>query len=364
MNPYSKLPDHNFWRRAISRVAPTDVDPVVSAPLRIGSHHQVATAGSCFAQHIARRLPDRGIGYLVAETEPATPGACDENYGVFSARFGNIYTTLQLLQLFDRAYGLFEPTEGVWRRGDGAFVDPFRPQIQKAGFLAESGLVADRVAHLAAVRRMFETCNVFIFTLGLTEGWVSRSDRAAVPLAPGVVDGCGVLNDYRFENLEVADMADQLNRFLFKFRTVNPDAWTILTVSPVPLIATYEDRHVLVSTTYSKAALRVVADIVCRANPQVTYFPSYEIIVGAHARYAYFGEDLREVLPVGVDHVMSLFFRHYVDAGMPPEPPLSSSAAARPNGDSSSAAARPTEASFMREIGGVICDEEALDTVQ
>ena len=36
------------------------------------------------------------------------------------------------------------------------------------------------------VREVFETCDVFVFTLGLTEGWVSTLDGAVYPLAPGV----------------------------------------------------------------------------------------------------------------------------------------------------------------------------------
>ena len=58
--------------------------------------------------------------------------------------------------------------------------------------------------------------------------------------------------------------------------------------------------------------LRVAAEQVTRRHSHCDYFPSYEIITGNFNRGRYFGDDLREVTPAGVDHVMRLFFHHYV----------------------------------------------------
>jgi hypothetical protein len=84
----------------------------------------VVTAGSCFAQHISRALREQGFGFLVTEAFAPHPGVADENYGVFSARFGNIYTARQLVQLFDRAYGAFQPRADHWQGHGGAIIDP------------------------------------------------------------------------------------------------------------------------------------------------------------------------------------------------------------------------------------------------
>jgi hypothetical protein len=79
------------------------------------------------------------------------------NYGTFSARYGNIYTTAQLLQTAQRAFGHFVPSDDVWLLPKGGFADPFRPAIQPGGFACREELVADREQHLSAVRHMFET---------------------------------------------------------------------------------------------------------------------------------------------------------------------------------------------------------------
>jgi hypothetical protein len=93
----------------------------------------------------------------------------------------------QLWQLFQRAYGLFAPADVAWRGADGRYVDPFRPRIQVGGFATVEDLLGERKSHLAAVRRVFEECDLFIFTLGLAEGWVARGGGAVFPLAPGTV---------------------------------------------------------------------------------------------------------------------------------------------------------------------------------
>lgn len=340
-HPYAGLPDTAFWRRA---VAPGVVDPVVGTRFRIAPGDRVATAGSCFAQHIARALSARGFTYLVTELGPAT-----RNFGVFPARFGNIYAIRQLLQLFQRAYALFDPADEAWSRPDGRLADPFRPEVEPGGFADLAALRADRAVHLAAVRRMFETCDVLVVTLGLTEAWESTRDGSVFPLAPGVVASPGHA-DFAFRNFGVAEMLADLEAFVAALRRVNPTARLLLTVSPVPLIATYEPRHVLVSTMASKAALRAVADEITRRDPGIDYFPSYEIVAGHQAGGQLFEADLRSVSAEGVAAVMDIFARHYLA-----DAPAGAEAPAR--------AVAPTEAdrAALDALEAVICDEEALD---
>jgi hypothetical protein len=112
LNPYRALPEHRFWRKAIANVPPFAIDPMTEVPFKIRPTDKVATGGSCFAQRIAQGLQASGFHYFVAETGPEhlSPEAAYEcGFGVYSARYGNLYTTRQLVQLFDRAYGNFKP---------------------------------------------------------------------------------------------------------------------------------------------------------------------------------------------------------------------------------------------------------------
>tara|TARA_R110000868_G_scaffold18003_2_gene78270 strand:+ start:19106 stop:21046 length:1941 start_codon:yes stop_codon:yes gene_type:complete len=316
-NPYAGADKIQFWKSSVAKVAAGNLDPVVKPKFVIRPEDKVATAGSCFAQHIARTLKSSGFHYFVPEDSPEGMDSAEAhrlNYGVFSARFGNIYTVRQLLQLIERVEGEFSPSEGVWHTKSGSFVDPFRPQIEPDGYVDKHSLEASRQEHFMAVREMLREMDVFVFTLGLTEGWRSKADGAVFPLAPGVAGGAMDEDRYEFINFDVDTTRHDLHKVIAHIKRINPACRIMLTVSPVPLIATYESRHALVSTTYSKAVLRVVADEMWRLYDHVDYFPSYEIITGSYNRGAYFAEDLREVREQGVNHVMGVFMRHYAGA--------------------------------------------------
>lgn len=350
-HPYRGLPDSAYWRRSVAGKGPA-IDPLAGAFLVLDRADKVATAGSCFAQHIARHLAKSGFHFLVTETaHPIVPAeaALRHGYGQFSARYGNIYTARQLLQLFDRAFGGFAPAEDIWVATDGKrVVDPFRPTIEPDGYASEAELRADRAHHLAKVREMFETLDVFVFTLGLTEGWESAINGAVFPLCPGVSGGCFDPARHRFHNFRVSEVIADLTAFVARLRGINPGARIVFTVSPVPLAATMSGNHVLAATTYSKAVLRAAAQEVVEAHDGAFYFPSYEIVTGAPTAARYFAEDMRNVTEEGVAHVMSLFLRHA--AGIEPGEVALGPAA---DVDATLAAAR--------EWVEVMCDEAMLD---
>lgn len=341
----------------MSSIAPNRVHPVGEFRLKIAPSTKVATGGSCFAQHISRHLQSAGYNYYVAETgHPIIPSSVLDahHYGTFSARFGNIYTTRQLVQLFDRAHRSFSPSEDVWIEADGRVLDPFRPTIQPRGFASEEEMRADRDQHLRCVREMFRSLEVFIFTLGLTECWRSRNDGAVFPICPGVEGGAFDPSRHEFYNMGVEDVASDLSAFVHRLREVNPSAEILLTVSPVPLVATASPgEHVLSATVYSKSVLRVAAEMARKSYENVHYFPSYEIITGAFSRGDYFGADLRSVTEVGVSHVMRCFFDSV--GAVNQRPTALTSAVAR---------GAPASTEFSTVAASVIeveCDEVALD---
>jgi len=325
-HPYRDLPDSAYWRRSVAAKG-HEVDPIAGDFPQIARGDKVATAGSCFAQHVARHLAASGFNYLVTERahpiiDPAAARAA--GYGLYTARYGNIYTTLQLVQLVDRAYGRFAPAEDVWVDPDGkSVVDPFRPTVQPGGYASEAEMHADRAQHFSAVREALETLDVMIFTLGLTEGWVSTIDGAAFPLCPGVAGGTFDPAAHQFRNLRMAEVRTQIGEFVERLRAINPRARLILTVSPVPLAASASGNHVLPATIYSKSVLRAAAQEAAEDLDGVSYFPSYEIITGPQAGGRFFAEDLREVTEDGVEHVMRVFLRHAagIEADVADTPP-------------------------------------------
>lgn len=294
--PYAGLPARQQWKRAVASVPRSAIDPGGVARARLAPGARIASAGSCFAERIAERLDASSYAYVRTE-RPSR----------YSARYGEVYTTVQLAQLAERAVGLFEPAEPAWHAGGRVF-DPFRPRVEPEGYADEAAMLADRARHLASVRELFATADVFIVTLGLTEAWVSRTDGAAFPLCPGAGVGRFDAEAYAFRNFDVTENIEALERFRAILRSVNPAARIILTVSPVPLAATYEDRHIVQSVVYSKSVLRVAAETMRRRYDDVDYFAAYEIAATGFDGEDHYGADRRDVTPATVDRIMASFF--------------------------------------------------------
>jgi hypothetical protein len=152
----------------------------------------------------------------------------------------------------------------------------------------------------------------------------------------------------------MAEVVADMSTFLAKLALVNPRARVILTVSPVPLVATAADRHVLVSTVYSKSVLRVAAEELERNHANVQYFPSYEIITGPHACGQYFGEDRRSVTESGVNHVMKVFMARMTVNAAPSAPPATET-------NASPRDVLQQQVRDMEALAEAECDEEVLE---
>lgn len=310
INPYKTQADRAFWRSSVGSRHYADLADLWN-PMPLRKQDRIATAGSCFAQHIGNNLSARGAAFM--DMEPAPPvfengaDARKWGYGVFSCRYGNVYTTRQLLQLFDEAHGVRTPSERVWEK-DGRFFDALRASVDPVGQDSADTILALRARHLVAVRRMFAELDVFVFTMGLTEGWENADDGTMFAVAPGTVAGTYDPSRHVFRNLRAAEIRADMLAFWERLRVVNPSARMLLTVSPVPLAATATQNHVLVATTYSKSVLRGVAGELAEDVADIHYFPSYEIISSHPSRGMFFEPDLRNVNMFGVNYVMSHFF--------------------------------------------------------
>jgi len=310
MNPYESLPTEAFWRSAVADKEPLEINNIWKPKFRLNKKQKIATAGSCFAQHISKALTERDYGWL--DGEPAPRGLSPEsqiafNYGVFSFRTGNIYTAALLRQWLKWALAEETVPDEVWVK-DGRFYDPFRPAIEPKGFISIEEMRASRQETLTAIREVFTQSKLFVFTLGLTEAWINTEKNYVYPMCPGTSAGEFDSRKHQFVNYTYRQIHLDLRESFSLIKKLNPQIRFLLTVSPVPLTATAADNHVLVATTYSKSTLRAVAGDLASARKDVDYFPSYELITSFPFRGMFYKENLRSVKPEGVDFVMNSFF--------------------------------------------------------
>jgi hypothetical protein len=343
-HPYLHLPDRSFWSRSVSagwnaRCLISPCAPVLRATDRIMS------AGSCFAANIIESLKKAGYAYI--QTEFIDETYADRfGYSRYSAAYGNIYTPRHLLQLIQRVRGSFKPAEDRWY-SNGAVIDPFRPGLSNPAQTDEEFDVLT-AAHLARTREAIAMADVFILTLGLTEAWISSIDGAVFPACPGTVAGAFDSQHHQFKNFDVGEIVQDLGEIIDQLRAFNSQMRVVLTVSPVPLVATATDAHVVCATTYSKSVLRVACEEVGRSIPRVTYFPAYEIIVGPHAEN-YFEEDRRSVKRAGIEAVVDVLFANSVLPSAADSP--------SPRGDSDSG----NSVELSHKLVSLECEEMMMD---
>lgn len=306
---YDELPDESFWRRCLSE-PDFRIDAIYRPRVLIGAEEAVATAGSCFAQKIGRELRGSSARFLDLEPVPfglSEASAAGMGFGLFSARYGNIYGAAQLVQLAEDALA-GRLREGAFWQKEGRWYDGLRPRLEPGGFATLDEAQEARLAHLVQVRRMFRAAGVFIFTLGLTERWEDGRTGTVWPICPAVVDPAFGDAAHRFHDARLGEVVADLERFIALVRAGNPGLRVIFTVSPVPLMATATGGHVLGATGRGKAVLRAAVDEVCARQEGCDYFPSYEIAMMNPARRDAFGPDGREVRAEVVEEIMRVFF--------------------------------------------------------
>jgi hypothetical protein len=349
-SPYEALAQSAFWRTGVVGHQPDAIPSLYKRKFPITREMGVATAGSCFAQHISRNM--RARGFAVIDAEPAPDGLGEETasefgFGIYSARYANIYTARQLLQVAREAFGKFSPSDAVWEK-DRRYYDAMRPSVEPLGLSSPAEVADHRKYHLGKVREVIMSADIFVFTLGLTETWMHSRSGTVYPTAPGTIAGSFDPRIHRFHNFTFREVYDDLSAFMKLAERNNRGIRFLLTVSPVPLTATASGEHVLAATVYSKSVLRAVAGQLFHERENVEYFPSYEIITSALSKGAYFKSNLRSVGAIGVKAAMEAFFREHDEGGDPQPSALKKAVAA--NLDSED------------EEDELACEEELLDS--
>ena len=369
--PYNGTESYRSWQ------SPAKTGHLLPQPQRfelIGTSDKIASAGSCFAQNIARYLTDRNFNYNICEPAPIffdRDQAFDWGYGQFSCRFGNIYTILQLEQLLERALGRrhVAAVDQFWQNADGKWFDLLRPRINRYGFDSREVAELDTRQHLAAVLEMFRTSSVFIFTYGLIEYWYDDRDGTVFPTAPGCGYGTFDSSRHKAGLMGVGDVVRSTQSVMKMIREINPEIKVIVTVSPVPLLATHRNMNIVQASVHSKSTLRVAVEECLPLLEQFYYFPSYEIVT-QYCSEPIWDKTGRNPSQPSLDVVFNNFEYAFVSKSVSLVPEMQSSELSAIQTDAEPAqAAAPTLVAaapasvaepVTRSAAEIVCDEEEI----
>ena len=299
--------------------------PSAKPSFRLERTDRVFTIGSCFARNVESALQDAGMTVISNETDLGPVGDSLGN----AANFFNKYSIHSILN--DLTWALERdsyPGDDILYplpRG-GSYADL---QLGMAKLDAPLEQIRDfRSRYLDVMARAAEA-EVVILTLGYVETWYDRrlglylNGSPPQPLVQEDPDR------FEFRVLSYQDVLDALHAvhaLLCRHRDTPPKM--LVTVSPVPLLATFRDMDVLVANTYSKSVQRAALEAFVARTEGVDYFPSYEFVMLSNPAVAWSRGDYRHVSPDLVARIMSNVIARYVEgtdgAAMTPEALLAS----------------------------------------
>lgn len=250
------------------------------APAIIKKDSKILSFGSCFAQNITKHLQSKGFNVLGKDAPSHII-----NFGE------GIANTFSIVQQFEWAIENKNFDHLYW----------FGPNKEIA-FPEED----ERIK----TKELIESADVFIFTLGVSEIWYDKVSGEAFWRAIPSDMFDDEIHGFRVSSVE--ENISNITKVISIIEKINPDAKIIITLSPVPLMATFRPISCLTASSVSKAILRVAIDEVVRKEfKNVYYFPSYEIVK------EFFIDpmkpDNRHPKPKIIKKIMDVFTKNYVE---------------------------------------------------
>ena len=294
---------------------------VVPSPLKTLADRRYFTIGSCFARAIEVGLKARGARVLSADLRPFQdahhlfgPDDLRREIGFFFNRF-NVPSMRQEIDLLAKGFPL-DKADWLLCKNGSKWVDLNYSTDFSDLDLSFDECIERRAMIFEHMSRALRDANTFILTLGLCEAWFDLESQSYLNITPparvtAAFPGRFEVHfvDYESNLLEIKSIIDTISQV-----KRSEDFEIILTVSPVPLGHTFFCDDVIVANGEAKAVLRAVAGEAARRFDNVSYFPSYEIVMQSDSAAAWMLDRL---------HVHPALRAHIIDSfaalvGLPP----------------------------------------------
>src|SRR5438876_3409868 len=302
--------DDRDGKYAFQRLRETWFTPQIHPKFKLRRDDKFYAIGSCFARGLENSLAGHKIAVESAAPEFAKlQPANREGSGL---GFTNKYNTYSILNELRWALDpdLEFPRDSIVPLTKTTWYDPHtNPTLE----FVDLEQTFERRALMQAVTERITGCRGVIVTLGLAEVWRDLKANVFVNRTPipSLFKSDPDRYEFQLSNF-VENWANLEATYELLTRYGHPDFHIIVTVSPVPLMNTFSTMDIVVANAWAKSLLRAVAQEWAMTHPNVDYFPSYEIVKSSDPA-AVWEQDLRHVTGPGVQHIMKLFLRKYIE---------------------------------------------------
>jgi hypothetical protein len=163
------------------------------------------------------------------------------------------------------------------------------------------GAIRERIAELLPpdwskehTLTVIRDSDVFILTLGVAPAFFDRATGDFVLPRPTALNSRVLAEKYFYRTTSVKENVDNVLHVIKFIRDLAPRIKIIVTVSPVPLLASFEYESAVQADCLSKSTMRLVAhEVVNNSNiSDILYWPSFEIFRWAGSQSStYFAAD-------------------------------------------------------------------------
>jgi hypothetical protein len=241
----------------------------------------VVAIGSCFAAELRHFLNDVGL----SSDSFWIPSGLNNSFALLDF-FSWVITGEQT----SKGYGYSKDEKGS--------LNDWEPELERETYKAA-----------------LENATCFVFTLGLAEVWEDLNTGKV--FWRGIPEQIFVENRHHFRLSTVSENASNILLMIELIRKINPMAPVVLTLSPVPLKATFSEHSCVTSDCVSKSTLRLaIHEVIGKSLPNIHYWPSFEVVkwLGCHLPYPVYGTDdnvIRHVSRYVVIQILHAFVTSY-----------------------------------------------------
>ena len=295
---------------AFQRLHRTCFTPHVIPKFRFSGDDKFYAIGSCFARGIENALAARQV--IVESAAPEFAKLQPANREPSGLGFLNKYNTYSILNELRWALdpNAVFPRDSIVQLTRTTWYDPHtNPTLEFVDFKE----TLERRALMQTVTKRIKDCRAVVVTLGLAEVW--RDVKADVFVNRTPIPSLIKTEPDRYE-FQLSSFAqnwanlEMIHRLLMMYG--HSDVRIIVTVSPVPLMNTFSTMDIVVANSWAKSLLRAVSQEWAAVHSNVDYFPSYEIVQNSDCREMW-EDDLRHVKGPGVQQIMDVFLRNYIE---------------------------------------------------
>lgn len=249
----------------------------------ISKTDRITSFGSCFARHVTAFLDNNGFNVFFNK------GNVEQSHII---RFGEgIVNTFAVRQQFEWGFGVKDFPDNLWFGPNKEIAKPTEEQRKQTNYILNN-------------------TDIFIITLGLSEIWYDKQSGEAFWRAIPADMFDETRHGFRISTVE----ENKANLCVIRdlIRQYRPDASVVLTLSPVPLMATFRPVSCVTASSVSKSILRVAIDEFMRdlrTDDLTYYFPSYEIVKDVYPDP--FKEDNRHPKDPIIQNIMRVFYNNF-----------------------------------------------------